>query len=816
MLQKQIIDNQGNSSNYFLKGKYFKYLTFKKLKLKLLKRLLLLTVSNNLSSKLFSIYYKDFLKMYYKKIKFTTKNSISKIKNLTAWLNFCFVHKKFNNNKSLIKALNFFFFVDLIDQLKFYLVKLKYWNVLFFEKTFFIFSLRNYFEMFFLIKLGLKFCIKKNINLSAIQFICKDYILFFNFLLSQGKVGTGFNLINIKKNKFRLLCKYITDFSLLNEIKGLPFNNIVMSKYWLFNCYLFNQELKIDLPKTICINKKFVSREKFRYFIKHFLNQIPISKVKIKFLVGNSNDNLIFFFNKILNKYWTLFFHDKVKTIKIGSFVLIMHKLVRWLKFKKVSKNYSLVAKWILKQLILFIKIPLIKNVSNQLFFWNYSIRWHFETYAWRKTIRFKESRLLLYFNRCMSFQLNILPSIKHFLLTTFNSWVLISRHMFTFLFPKKKNWKNFRKLYLIKIKYNSKVKKWRRRRYTKVKQKWNHFFQNFLKFFKKKYLIVLKFVWILTKLQSIFNYKSVESKKLNVISFLDTTYLSNDIFYSLSYRKNIVKLLSFFKKYLSMMPWKNKVKDALVTQFYLIIVFLKLIFLNKQIYSFNTIIYEIYVKLSTWILRATYWFKYIAELWNLSWYKSIDTIHKKVFNYKLQKKWRLWRLFKINIFWFRKGQPIKTFFRYNNILVRYYNFFYGYKTKLLNNIMYHSFISLFESKLVILLYRLGLSKNNIQARELIKQKQILINDKIIKFHTFFVIVGSIIRVSLNIWGSFLCRIPLGTSNYLKWSIINYVEFSVRLFGGLFFRKPLLGEYIFKQYEQIYDKFYLKWLYWVL
>jgi hypothetical protein len=84
MLQKQIIDNQGNSSNYFLKGKYFKYLTFKKLKLKLLKRLLLLTVSNNLSSKLFSIYYKDFLKMYYKKIKFTTKNSISKIKNLTA------------------------------------------------------------------------------------------------------------------------------------------------------------------------------------------------------------------------------------------------------------------------------------------------------------------------------------------------------------------------------------------------------------------------------------------------------------------------------------------------------------------------------------------------------------------------------------------------------------------------------------------------------------------------------------------------------------------------------------------------------------
>jgi len=84
MLQKQTIDNQGNSSNYFLKGKYFKYLILKKLKLKLLKRLLLLTVSNNLSSKLFSIYYKDFLKMYYKKIKFTTKNSISKIKNLTA------------------------------------------------------------------------------------------------------------------------------------------------------------------------------------------------------------------------------------------------------------------------------------------------------------------------------------------------------------------------------------------------------------------------------------------------------------------------------------------------------------------------------------------------------------------------------------------------------------------------------------------------------------------------------------------------------------------------------------------------------------
>lgn len=148
--------------------------------------------------------------------------------------------------------------------------------------------------------------------------------------------------------------------------------------------------------------------------------------------------------------------------------------------------------------------------------------------------------------------------------------------------------------------------------------------------------------------------------------------------------------------------------------------------------------------------------------------------------------------------------------------MVKYYNFFYGYKTKSINKVSYHSFINLFESKLDILLYRIGLSKNNIQSKELIKQKHILVDNKVIKYHSFFVKVGSIIHVSLNLWGNFLCRIPLGTCNYLKWSIINYVDFSLKLFGGLFLRKPLLGEYIFKQYDQIYDKFYLKWLYWVL
>ncbi len=90
-------------------------------------------------------------------------------------------------------------------------------------------------------------------------------------------------------------------------------------------------------------------------------------------------------------------------------------------------------------------------------------------------------------------------------------------------------------------------------------------------------------------------------------------------------------------------------------------------------------------------------------------------------------------------------------FFRHNNILVKYYNFFYGYKTKSINKVSYHSFINLFESKLDILLYRIGLSKNNIQSKELIKQKHILVNNKVIKYHSFFVKVGSIIHVSLNL-----------------------------------------------------------------
>ncbi len=146
----------------------------------------------------------------------------------------------------------------------------------------------------------------------------------------------------------------------------------ISCKYWLFTWNFFN---------NLKFNKEFIARENFRFFIKYFFKQLNISKTKTKNLVGNSSYSLIFFFNKVLNNYWKIFFNEKIRGTKIGSFVLIMHKFVRWLKFKKISKNVNLVFNWVLKQLILFVKLPLIKNETGRNFFWDYSIRWHFEAY---------------------------------------------------------------------------------------------------------------------------------------------------------------------------------------------------------------------------------------------------------------------------------------------------------------------------------------------------------------------------------------------------------------------------------------------------
>ena len=607
------------------------------------------------------------------------------------------------------------------------------------------------------------------------------------------------------------------NYKLLAQFKFIKNRFFISIKYWLVDLIYFSIN-KNQIKKKL--KKKYFSREKFRRFIILSLEASKAENKNKQWIVGNTFYNNITFFNKMLNKYWNLFFFKKLNTFKLGSLVLVLHKWVRWIKVIKIKKAlpFNIFSKWILKQLILLIKLPLFKNILHHNFFWVYSNRWHFEVYAWRKLIRVNEPKLLLYFYRFMAFQLNISILIKQFLITTFNTWVLLARHSFSFFFSRRKNWRLLKKWHVLSIraKLRWKIRKWFRRKYNRLKKKWNRFFKNFLNFIKKKYLNILKFVWLLSRLRLIFNCNLTFIEVNTLICLTDTNTFSNKVFFSLKYKKSLIKLIHFFKSFLSFVPWKTKVKNALVFEFYKIIIFLKLILKNQVIISFSKLLFEVTLKLTAWILRATYWFKYMVSLLNMPWYKDLDLLFKKKNEYKLQKKWYLWRLFKSNIFWFRKGQPIKQFFRYNNILIRYYTFFYSYKIQLLKKNVYRSFISLFESKLDILLYRLGFTKNNLQAKILIKKKQILVNDKKIKFNSFFVSVGSLIRISLSIWGSFLWRIPLGTSGYLKWSIINYIEFSIRLFGGIFFRQPLLGEHIFKKYEKTNEKFYLKWLYWIV
>lgn len=63
------------------------------------------------------------------------------------------------------------------------------------------------------------------------------------------------------------------------------------------------------------------------------------------------------------------------------------------------------------------------------------------------------------------------------------------------------------------------------------------------------------------------------------------------------------------------------------------------------------------------------------------------------------------------------------------------------------------SFVVLLECKLEILIYRLGLAISNIVARNLITSGFILVDDFKIIFTSFFVKLGSIIRLNSLIWG---------------------------------------------------------------
>jgi ribosomal protein S4 len=123
----------------------------------------------------------------------------------------------------------------------------------------------------------------------------------------------------------------------------------------------------------------------------------------------------------------------------------------------------------------------------------------------------------------------------------------------------------------------------------------------------------------------------------------------------------------------------------------------------------------------------------------------------KKSFNYK--NCWSLWRKFKGTVLRFENEQRSNYFYKNNLTLLRYFNFFYGYKFDLLKNKTFRTFVSLLECKLDVLFYRVGFTHNILVAKDYIRNGNALVNDIKINFLSFFVKPGSIVRPSEKLWG---------------------------------------------------------------
>lgn len=217
----------------------------------------------------------------------------------------------------------------------------------------------------------------------------------------------------------------------------------------------------------------------------------------------------------------------------------------------------------------------------------------------------------------------------------------------------------------------------------------------------------------------------------------------------------------------------------------------------------------------------------------------------------KFKKKWRFWRQFK---FFFLKNKKknfftkLKWFFNQKRIVWHQLSSIYGKKiknlaysnnqSKVIFNVRFFNLLIFLESRLNILLLRIGFGFKLLEVNNLIKSNNIVINNQH-KQCNYLVKVGDIIKC---IFPKFLKqkrfkRLKWRRFKWIKWRklkkesfknnlikffwlskknlIINYVEINFKIFSAIILRKPLMGEILINNNNKMLSLNLLKKIYFI-
>lgn len=215
---------------------------------------------------------------------------------------------------------------------------------------------------------------------------------------------------------------------------------------------------------------------------------------------------------------------------------------------------------------------------------------------------------------------------------------------------------------------------------------------------------------------------------------------------------------------------------------------------------------------------RLKYWFKkkYILDFWgDLIWFKKENNFFKKLFKkICFKKRWKVRYLGKFFARWFTgfyysKKMPKwkrRILYKKNNIVIlrtlSVFRTYYGdYSIKKFKHFIQRlkkrkldfitKCLTLFESRLDILLYRLNYFKNPREARNFVRNKNLCINTKIKKELNYQLYINDIIEIKKK-WKHFFYQ-KIFKKLKLKKIIYNfpkYLECNYMLFKNIFILYP--------------------------
>ena len=184
-------------------------------------------------------------------------------------------------------------------------------------------------------------------------------------------------------------------------------------------------------------------------------------------------------------------------------------------------------------------------------------------------------------------------------------------------------------------------------------------------------------------------------------------------------------------------------------------------------------------------------------------WFRDTGTYLKN--KYKNFKVWSLWKNYN---FFVKKNKEMnfKNYFKYNKVMSNYYLVFFKKLPNIIKNSSVLNLFILLETRLDIILYRLGFSQSLYFLRLQIKIGFFLVNSSVIRFFSYYVLPNNLIRSSTKFLIIFINKFRLfilykfrNKLNQKFWFqsktyYLRYVEFDFLKQAFVLIRFPKFGD----------------------